>query len=522
LVIGLISSISLPNGVGAAEPDAYSVGQVDLLGEIRRDENEKAYFHRGITEYPVLGDPVRLTTSEELQLIVDVSSTNRMLIGHLQQDNSISIFLRVDELLRKHFAVFGATGVGKSSGVTLILRGILEARPDMRIFLIDPHNEYGDCFEDRAQVLSPRNLKLPFWLFNFEETVNVLLRGRSDLDDEVETLADLIPMAKALFAQRMSAARTSARRGDSRGSSYTVDTPVPYRLPDLVGLIDERMGKLENSSARMRYHRLITRIETVANDPRYSFMFDGANVGGDSMVEVLGQLFRLPSDGKSVTVMQIAGFPAEIVDAIVSVLCRMAFELGLWSDGAAPLLVVCEEAHRYAPADLGLGFGPTRKAVSRIAKEGRKYGVYLGLVTQRPAELDPTIISQCSTLFTMRMANDRDQAIVRAAVSDGTASQLDLVPALGTGEVIAFGEGVALPIRMQFVRLPEHLIPTAKSVGGGQLEAGHNFDREFMEVVVDRWRGAMASQKLRAGDELDMAEAAAVKSFASLSSRFQR
>ncbi len=144
------------------------------------------------------------------------------------------------------------------------------------------------------------------------------------------------------------------------------------------------------------------------------------------MAEVISHLFRLPANGKPMTVMQLAGFPAEVIDPVVSVLCRMAFDFGLWSDGVSPMLFVCEEAHRYASADRNVGFGPTRKAVSRIAKEGRKYGVYLGLITQRPAELDATIISQCNTLFTMRLANDRDQALLRAAVSDAAANLLVL------------------------------------------------------------------------------------------------
>ena len=177
------------------------------------------------------------------------------------------------------------------------------------------------------------------------------------------------------------------------------------------------------------------------------------------MVKVLSDLFRLPINGQPITVMQLAGFPAEVVDSVVSVLCRMAFEFGVWSDGAAPLLVACEEAHRYAPADRKLGFGPTRKALSRIAKEGRKYGVFLGAVTQRPAELDPTILSQCSTVFAMRMANDRDQAIVRSAVPDAASSLLDFLPSLGTREAIAFGEGVALPTRFRFAELAEQCIP---------------------------------------------------------------
>ena len=204
------------------------------------------------------------------------------------------------------------------------------------------------------------------------------------------------------------------------------------------------MGKLENRASRMVYHKLMTRIETVCNDPRYAFMFENANVGGDTMAEILATLFRLPPNGKPMTIMQLAGFPSEVVDALVSVTCRMAFDLGLWSDGSAPLLVVCEEAHRYMAADHSVGFAPTRRSISRIAKEGRKYGVFLGLVTQRPAELDPTILSQCSTLFAMRMTNDRDQELLRSAVADTAANLLAFLPSLGTGEAFAFGEGVML------------------------------------------------------------------------------
>ena len=319
-----------------------------------------------------------------------------MTVGALQQDPTIAACVNVDDMVAKHFAIFGTTGVGKSSGVSLILREILTVRPDLRLFLIDPHNEYGRCFEDRALVLNPRNVKLPFWLFNFEEIVDVFYRGRPGVEEEVAILSELIPVAKGHFAGMKQVDRLSIRKNDPKSTGFTIDTPVPYRLADLVGLIDERMGKLENRSSVPKYNRLIARIEAVRNDPRYAFMFDNANVGGDTMVEVLSQLFRLPPNGKPMTIMQLAGFPAEVVDSVVSVLCRMAFEFGLWSDGAAPLLFVCEEAHRYAPADRAIGFGPTRKAVSRIAKEGRKYGVFLGLVTQRPAELDSTIISQCT------------------------------------------------------------------------------------------------------------------------------
>jgi uncharacterized protein len=519
LLVTVITNVKAPAQSGAAGPADHAVAQVDLLGEIKGEPARgDARFQRGVTSYPMVGDPVRLVTADELRVIFNLAGPNSIAIGHLQQDSSIDASVNVDDMLRKHFAIFGTTGVGKSSGVALILRKVLEARPEQRIFMIDPHNEYARSFADHALVLNPRNLKLPFWLFNFEEIVDVFFRGRPGVDEEAAILSEVIPEAKRLFAaNRGTGERSSIRKDDPKGRGFTVDTPVPYRLADLVSLIDDRMGKLENRSAWVNYHRLIARIETVRNDPRYTFMFDNANVGGDTMAEVLGQLFRLPADGKPMTIMQLAGFPAEVVDSVVSVMCRMAFDFGLWSDGAAPLLFVCEEAHRYAPADRTIGFGPTRKAVSRIAKEGRKYGVFLGLVTQRPAELDATIISQCSTLFAMRMANDRDQEIVRAAVSDAAASLLAFVPSLGTREVFAFGEGVALPTRLHFKELPAQFIPRGEALKHGPLEAGDGIDEDFIASVVERWRGATMSQKLkldeRISDDADDLYALAAEEF---------
>jgi hypothetical protein len=247
------------------------------------------------------------------------------------------------------------------------------------------------------------------------------------------------------------------------------------------------MGKLENRSVRMVYHKLITRIETACNDPRYAFMFENANVGGDTMGDIVSTLFRFPINGVPVTVLQLAGFPCEVVDAVVSVMLRMAFDLGLWSDGANPLLILCEEAHRYMAADHAIGFAPTRRSIARIAKEGRKYGVFLGLVSQRPAELDSTILSQCSTLFAMRMTNDRDQALLRSAIADTAANFLTFLPSLGTGEAFAFGEGMALPTRLKFEQLPAQLLPKNETAGPGESDKVP--DQNAISEILDRWRG---------------------------------
>ena len=473
--------------------DVYiASASVDLLGEILGGP-ERPKFQRGVTHYPTIGDAVELITNQELRTVYAPSGSDQIDVGTLQQDPSVIAYVDVEEMLSKHFAVLGSTGVGKSSGVSLLLNEILKARPTLRVFLLDVHNEYGRCFGDRALVLNPRNLKLPFWLFNFEEIVDVLFGGRPGVPEELDILAEIIPMAKGIYTQYQNADRIGLKRLDPK-AGYTVDTPVPYRLVDLISLIDERMGKLENRSSRIIYHKLISRIETVRNDPRYAFMFDNANVGGDTMAEVVSHLFRLPANGRPMTIMQLAGFPAEVVDSVVSVLCRMAFDFGLWSDGVSPMLFVCEEAHRYASADRSIGFGPTRKAVSRIAKEGRKYGVYLGLVTQRPAELDATIISQCNTLFAMRLPNERDQTLLRSAVSDAAANLLSFVPSLGTREVLAFGEGVALPTRLRFKEVPVHQLPRSEATIAtvASVAAGH--DMHFVSAVLERWRGATSQR----------------------------
>jgi DNA helicase HerA-like ATPase len=490
LLLGVVTDVALTTEVVASDRSFAAVAHVDIVGEILDRDTPSARFRRGVTAYPAISDTAAPVGSRELGLVFDLNDPDAITVGHLHQDSATGAFVSANDMLNKHFAVLGATGVGKSSGVSLIIHELLRARPDLRIFMLDAHNEYGHCFGERAQVLSPRNLKLPFWMFNFEEIVDVFFGGRPGLQDEVDILAEVIPLAKAAYAQyRGPSDRPAVKRTEVKSGGSMVDNPLPYRIADLISHLDARMGKLENRASRMVYHRLITRIEAVSTDQRYAFMFDNANVGGDTMAEVFSEIFRLPPRGVPMTVMQLAGFPSEVVDAVVSVLCRLAFDFALWSDGAAPLLVVCEEAHRYVAADRTSGFGPTRRSISRIAKEGRKYGVFLGVVTQRPAELDPTILSQCSTLFALRMTNDRDQAILRSAVSDAAANLLDFLPSLGTGECLAFGEGVALPMRLKFRLLEPHQLPRSEVARDARIDFEAGLNHDFVAAVLDRWRG---------------------------------
>ena len=485
-VIGLIyAAAAADQGKHAGERDVTLV-KVELVGEIREDRRTSSpAFDRGIHTYPAVGAWTYEVLRSELTTIYDYGSDETIVVGRLSQEGSIEATLRVQDLLQKHFAILGTTGCGKSSAVSLLLRRTMEVSSATRVLLIDPHNEYRGAFPDTAEVVSPRNLNLPFWLFNFEEITDVFYRRRPGVDEEVDALADLIPMAKARYSQKQE--RSSLLRSrDGDDGAYTVDSPVPYRISDVIAAIDEQLGRLEGRDDRPKLRRLKARIQSVAQDPRYQFMFSTRTVE-DTMVNLLQTIFRIPAEGKPITIVEMAGFPAEVVDAVVSVLCRLAFDLGMWGSGRVPLLVVCEEAHRYVPSDKRLGFGPTRRAVSRIAKEGRKYGVFLGLVTQRPAELDPTILSQCSTIFAMRMANEAEHAIIRAAVSDAAASTLESLPSMGNREALAFGEAVSMPMRIRFTALPADALPNSKVPPLKEtLSAAQT--SEFVEEVVRRWR----------------------------------
>jgi DNA helicase HerA-like ATPase len=488
-VIGLIYAAAADRDNRSENRD-FALIKVELVGEIK-PHGAKLGFDRGIQNYPVVGAPVHGSNASDLATIYDYGSEETIVIGRLSQDPNLPATLRVRDLLQKHFAVLGTTGTGKSSAVALTLREILKVSDATRILLIDPHNEYRNAFADTAEVISPRNLSLPFWLFTFEELVDVIYRRRPGVEQEIDALADLIPLAKARYAQRQDRPSSLLRRGEGEDLGYTVDSPVPYRMSDILGMLDEQLGKLDGKEDRPKLRRLKARIQSVSSDARYQFMFAGRTIE-DTMADILKMLFRIPAEGRPMTIVEMAGFPAEVVDAVVSVLCRLAFELGMWGGGRVPLLVVCEEAHRYVPADKRLGFGPTRRAVSRIAKEGRKYGVFLGVITQRPAELDSTILSQCSTIFAMRMANEADHAIIRSAVSDAAASTLESLPSMGNREALAFGEAVSMPMRVRFATLPTTEQPHSKTLGLRE-SLSDSQTNAFVGDVIRRWR-SMATQ----------------------------
>ncbi len=492
VVLAIVSALSVPVPAQRDGDAEIWIAELGLVGELWLDKNgTPSSFNRGVTVYPSLGDRVRVAMKNELQMAFCGDGKAAVRIGCIRQDASIPAMVRVDDLLGKHFAILGTTGTGKSCTTALILRSILQENPAAHIVLLDPHNEYATAFPEWGEVISPRNMQLPFWLLTFDEAVEVLIGDPTNRRAELEILQDLIPLCKSRYQAGSTGRKeqTAVRRGLLDPGRYTVDTPVPYRISDLTALIDERMGKLENKKDLQPYRQLKSRIETISQDARYAFMFGSLTVY-DGMAQILGRIFRVPVNNKPITILELTGIPTEIVNVVVSVLCRMTFDFALWSEGKIPVTLVCEEAHRYVPANPNMGFEPCKRAIAKIAKEGRKYGASLCIVTQRPAEIDPTILSQCNTVFALRMSNDRDQAIVQSAVSDTGSGLLEFLPALGQREAIAFGDGVSLPVRIKFDEMEKQHLPRSSTARFSERWQASIGDENFLEQIVERWRTA--------------------------------
>ncbi len=491
IVLAIVTGLSVPVPSQGDKESEIWIAELGLVGEIWKQlDTRPEAFNRGVTIYPGLGDRVRVATKPELQRAFHGDAKSSVRVGTIKQDASIPAMIRIDELLGKHFAILGTTGTGKSCTTALILRAILSKNPAAHMVLLDPHNEYATAFGDQAEVISPRNMHLPYWLLNFEEIVEVLV-GDTSRKAEIELLQELIPIAKGRYSAGRQNDKQHVRRGPLDNGRFTVDTPVPYRISDLTAVIDERMGRLENKRDLQPYRALKSAIDSVTQDGRYAFMFGSLTVY-DGMAQVLGRIFRVPVNNKPITILELTGLPTEIVSVVVSVICRLTFDFALWSEGQVPVTIICEEAHRYVPLNSNLGFEPCKRAIAKIAKEGRKYGASLCIVTQRPAEIDPTILSQCNTVFALRMSNDRDQAIVTSAVSDTGSGLLEFLGALGQREAIAFGDGVALPVRIKFDELPQSALPRSSTARFSEKWQHSVGNESLLEAVVDRWRSSGA------------------------------
>lgn len=456
------------------------IANIDFLGEGSEEKLTGRIhgFKRGVTRYPVPGAMVYPATTADLKQIYASDGRSNIEIGKVFPTKDIRAGLYTDAMLGKHFALLGSTGTGKSTSAALILHRIVESAPKGHIVMIDPHGEYAAAFRTTGHIFDVGNLQMPYWLMNFEEHCEVLLSSSGN-----ERQIDQDILAKCLLA-----ARSKNRLSEQMGK-ITVDAPIPYLLSDLSTILQDEMGKLDKATSSAPYMRIKSKLEELKSDPRYQFMFSGMLVG-DTMADFISKVFRMPGDGKPISIIDVSGVPSDITSTVVAVLSRLVFDFAIWAreEKPRPILLVCEEAHRYVPSEKYADDSSVGRVLSRIAKEGRKYGISLGLITQRPSDLAEGVLSQCGTIISMRLNNDRDQAFVRAAMPEGSRGFLDSIPALRNRECIVCGEGVAIPIRVSFDTLEEHKRPASEDPSFVELWSKGGDEDEMVERVVMRWR----------------------------------
>lgn len=474
-------------GQTALGPDGWRA-DLELFGEsVRGPDGCAERFRHGISIYPSLGAAVERASHEDLACIYRVDEDFTITVGEMHLDRSLPARLRVNDLLSKHFAIVGATGSGKSCTVALVTSRLLDRAPHAHVVMLDAHGEYASAFPDRSYVFDADNFVLPYWMLTFEELVEVIFQDADATQDEITTLSDLIRQARAMRAAETPRGAPPPHRRAKDIAGFSQDAPYPYTWGVVLKLLEERMGSLDHQSQIAMYRRLRGRIDARLSDGRYAFMFDKRALDAD-IADVIGELFRVPVNDKPLSIISLLGLPSEVLSVIVSVICRLAFDFGRTTEGAAPVTIICEEAHKYIPSDPRAAFAPTRRAIARIAKEGRKYGVSIGVISQRPSELDATIFSQCNTLIALRLSNKVDQDMIRSALSDGGANLTRFLPSLVAGEAILFGDAVATPARVNLARLPDHSRPKSASADFETRWSTDSAGRDLVESMIQRLR----------------------------------
>ncbi len=470
LVVGVVHALR------RRREDEAGLFEVQLLGEL--PAAAQPGFRRGVRRLPGLGAPVRPASMEEERQVHRLEDVAVIDIGHIRGRPAVPARLMVDALLGKHFAIVGSTGSGKSTVLARILHELLACCPAAHVLLVDPHGEYGRAFGARARVLDVTSLTLPHWLLAFDELARVVLGEGAE-----QARAERIALHDALLAARRRGAALMPER------RIGVDTPVPYPFSALGEWLEEARGSLERAHERSVLGRLVQRLELARQNPRYAFLFRDL-VAQDSLGSLLARLFAFEPGGPAITILDTSAMAAEIAEVVVAALARLAFEIGLWSEPECrrPLLFACEEAHRYVPADHAPGFPACRRAIERLAREGRKYGTALALVSQRPADLSPAALSQCGTILALRTGNDVDRRYIERALPDGCGHLVEALPALATGEALVTGEGTPVPAIVAVRDLEDGCRPQSRTPSFAEAWRHPCGDIAHLEAVVRRWR----------------------------------
>ncbi len=425
------------------------------LGEI----SAKGVFQRGIRNYPTTGADVYTVSVEELKPIFMKFRGYRFNLGYIPTHPSLSVSLDPSALFGRHFAILGQSGSGKSWAVSSIVQRAVAAMPNAHIILLDLHGEY--CWTDdkgeqhsafkpdTVRYIDARKLEIPYWLMTFAELVDLLI-DRSDDGASVQ----IAFLRETLYALKKHSAKKLGIE------NISIDSPVYFSLTDLYKSFknaNEQRSDFGKSTGALfgQFDEFLVKLQSRLSDVRYDFLLKPkVRTSSETLVDLLRDFVGLGTPKRQITVIDLSPVPFDVRPGVSAQIGRLAFEFNYWNprNREFPILLLCEEAHAYIPRDADSQYEGTRKSMERIAKEGRKYGVGLGVISQRPHELSETVLSQCGTYICLRITNPDDQSYVRDLVPEAEGDLTDILSALGRGEAMVMGEGTPLPIRFQIYR----------------------------------------------------------------------
>jgi len=482
-VVTSIGEIPAPNGQGTRK----SINLIPL-GEVSRGH----VFQSGITNYPVTGAEVHTVNREDIESIFIKFRAQGYAVGHSTADETIDVCMDPAALFGRHFAILGQSGAGKSWTVANLLQRAVRSMPKAHIILLDLHGEYS--WEDdegerhyafdkeTTRYIDARDLEIPYWLMTFSELVDLLI-DRSD-DSASSQIAFLRDCVQDL--------RNKSNKDLGIGH-LSIDSPVYFSLQEMHGYFEAankatiNFGKEKGPLAGL-FDQFLMRLQSRMNDKRYDFLLNPRHrKSSDTLPGLLRDFVGLGEPRAQITIIDLSSVPFDVRPVVTAQVGRLAFEFNYWNPKFKefPLLLVCEEAHAYIPREGGSQYEGTRRSMQRIAKEGRKYGVGLAVVTQRPHELSETVLAQCSTFVCLRLTNPDDQDYVRDLVPEAERDFIDILSSLGQGEAMIMGLAVPLPTRVQLFK-PDPP-PNSSSVDFYRHWVTGPADLD-VDDIVNRWR----------------------------------
>ena len=536
-IVTQIGAAAIPDNLKKSSEENYALfTNKNWLNMVLVGEQSNKKFERGVSQSPTTGDKVHLVTTRDLNIIYgDYNENDAIVIGNISLSGSLKSKIDLNKFVSRHAAIVGSTGSGKSNAVGVILQAIADKKfKNSRMLVIDPHGEYNIALKDSSNVYriesdskkDQKKLLIPFWALPFDELMSIFSGNLNDQNKDY--------VREKIIQAKIAGAKSNEIKIENH--FITADSPIPFSINKLWFDLDDFERQTFNERAKPEtitdkqvegcaeqltsneYQPasagggapflnnqakgilgFLNSVRAKLNDSRYKFLFESAEYKPDLKGKVNKDLSNLLFDwlGSSnpVTILDLSGVPSEIMVSISGTLLKILYDALFWGQNLdvggkeQPLLIVLEEAHNYLKSGAD---SIASKSVQSIAKEGRKYGVGLLLVTQRPSELDETVLSQCGTIIALRMNNSKDRGHIKASVQDELQNIIDLLPSLRTGEAIISGESVKIPSRMQFFKL-SNAIKGADPIVSEKWAKDKTATIEDYEKLLSIWR----QQKLK-------------------------